>query len=396
MYEEHVKLVRTLLTRCRENNITLNREKFFFAQPTVEYVGFQAGRDRIAAHDKKLAAIEDFPTPTNLTDLRSFFGMVNQLSQFSPDIAAAGAPLRPLLKKSNEWLWTEVHDAAFRSVKDALIKPPVLQPFNPKLPTLLRTDASRPKGLGYVLLQDHSEDPSEPMWKLVPCGSRFITDTESRYSMVELELLAVVWATQKLYLQGLQSFNLETDHKPLVPIINDYALGAIETPRIQRLREKLLPFNLQAKWIPGKENNMADALSRAPVDKPKEDDTRDDDPMLATLARKIRSVEGADEEDIKDPTLDDIIVAAKQDPLYQELKQAIISGQVTPALSAYKKILDNLSVCGELVLYGARIIIPEAVKKDILKCLHIPHQGMDRSKQRARQLYYVVVTTGRA
>ena len=89
--------------------------------------------------------------------------------------------------------------------------------FDPKKPTALHTDASRLNGLGYVLLQKHGEE-----WKLIQCGSRFLTDTESRYSMVELELLAIVWATKKcrLYLQGHSEYNVITDHRPLVAILD--------------------------------------------------------------------------------------------------------------------------------------------------------------------------------
>ena len=67
-----------------------------------------------------------------------------------------------------------------------------MAPSDPKLPTMLQTDASTLKGLGFALVQNH-----EDVWKLTQAGSRFTTDIESRYAKVELELLAVVWAIQK-------------------------------------------------------------------------------------------------------------------------------------------------------------------------------------------------------
>ena len=89
--------------------------------------------------------------------------------------------------------------------------------FNPNLQTMLQTDASRLKGLGFALLQKRQET-----WKLVQAESRFITETESNYAMVKLKLLAVVWAMWKcrIYLQGLPSFELIVDHKPLESILN--------------------------------------------------------------------------------------------------------------------------------------------------------------------------------
>ena len=115
--------------------------------------------------------------------------------------------------------------------------PPILSNFDPARETELDTDASRTNGLGFMLRQKHGEE-----WKVVTCGSRFISDTERRYSMVELELLGVVWALKKcrVYLQGMRKFNVVTDHKPLESILNKKLLNEVESPRLQRLKEKTL------------------------------------------------------------------------------------------------------------------------------------------------------------
>ena len=69
-------------------------------------------------------------------------------------------------------------------------------------------------------------------------GSRFLSDTESRYAIIELEMLAVCWAIQRchLFLAGLQHFQVVTDHNPLIPILNSHRLDEIENPRLQCLR----------------------------------------------------------------------------------------------------------------------------------------------------------------
>jgi hypothetical protein len=151
--EAHVGNVRQLLQRCRENGITLNREKFNFGQSKVKFVGYIVGTDGIAADPEKVSAIVEFPTPKNLTDLRSFFGIINQLGSFSSEVSSAAAPLRPLLQKANMFAWNENHTKAFQDVKNTLVSPPVLKPFDLTLPTILQTDASRTKGLGFALLQ---------------------------------------------------------------------------------------------------------------------------------------------------------------------------------------------------------------------------------------------------
>ena len=101
--------------------------------------------------------------------------------------------------------------------------------FDPKKPTELHTDAARTKGLGFVLLQEQKGEK-----KLVQCGSRFLGDAETRYSMVELELLGVVWAMKKchIYLSGMKDFKIIVDHKPLESILNKKTLNEVDSPRL--------------------------------------------------------------------------------------------------------------------------------------------------------------------
>ena len=146
----YLQHVHQMLTRCRQYGITLNREKFTVAAPQANFCGYVLSPDGIAADPNKVSAIRDFPTPSNVTDLRSFMGLVNQLADFTPDIAAAAQPLRPLMSPKRSFIWTPDHEQAFKKVKTALTSPPVLAPFNPASPVILQTDASRLYGLGYA------------------------------------------------------------------------------------------------------------------------------------------------------------------------------------------------------------------------------------------------------
>ncbi|KAG0729731.1 Retrovirus-related Pol polyprotein from transposon opus [Chionoecetes opilio] len=222
-YEEHLDRVRQILERFRLHRITINRKKFMFASPTAHFCGYIISEDGVSADPGKTKAVADFPVPTNLTTLRSFFGVVNQLADFFTEVAEAADTLRALLSPRKEFVWTPAHQSSFQAVKKALSSTPVLAHFDPALPTVLQTDASRLKGLGYALLQRHGTK-----LRLVQCGSRFLSDTETRYAVVELELLAVVWAMRKcrMYLLGLSTFELVVDHKPLVPILDHHTLDA--------------------------------------------------------------------------------------------------------------------------------------------------------------------------
>ena len=205
-YEEHVQDVRAFLERCRQKAITLNPKKFQVAKKEVKFAGYIVEPGGHRADPEKLKAIQEFPVPTNLTDMRSFLGLVEQLAGFSKEVSAAMRPLRPLLKSTGAaFKWTEIHEAAFKDTKKALMTTPILATFDPKRETILQTDASRKKGLGYALLQF---DEELNHWRLVEAGSRFISETEFRYAMVELELKGVTWAMRKChnYLFGLPRF----------------------------------------------------------------------------------------------------------------------------------------------------------------------------------------------
>ena len=261
---QHTDHVRQFLQWCTERQITLNTDKWEFAQPQVTFAGFIVSEQGYRVDRSITDAISSFPTPANRTDLRAFFGLANQLSASMAMIANLLAPMRPLLSTKNEFAWSPGLDHAFTTAKQALTSAPTVSFFDLEKPTHLCTDASR-QGLGFVLQQKNGDT-----WALIQAGSRFLSDTESRYAIIELELLAVSWAIIKckLFLAGLPHFTVVTDHHPLVPILNNHRLDEIENPRLQRRKSKNMAYNFTAQWVKGTLNNAPDALSRNPVSDP--------------------------------------------------------------------------------------------------------------------------------
>ena len=94
----------------------------------------------------------------------------------------------------------------------------------------------------------------EGNWRLIQAGSRFLSETEFRYSVIDMELTEVIWAMKKchFYFLGLLHFTLGTDNQPLVPIMDKYSLEAVETPCLQRLKEHMSPFIFTTVWKKGK------------------------------------------------------------------------------------------------------------------------------------------------
>nr|XP_027214367.1 uncharacterized protein LOC113807327 [Penaeus vannamei] len=282
-------------------------------------------------------------------------GLVNQLSELTPSIAATAQTLRPLLSPKHTFIWTADHNEAFRRVKEALSQPPVLAHFNPSLPIVLQIDAMT-----------------------------------LRYATIELEMLAAIWATAKCkpYLIGVLNFTLMTDHRPLIPILNKYTL---DTGHIS-------PYQFTAVWRAGKQLHIPDAQSRAPVSRP----TSEDENLCNDAATHLRSIVTCNTiGTVTDPktqdadrTLQELREAASVNPEYARLKDCMSTGfpsnryDLHKSLLPYWKIRDSLSADGELVLYGQRIIIPTAYRRRTLTQLHASHRGVEATKRRARQTVF--------
>ncbi|XP_064081491.1 uncharacterized protein K02A2.6-like [Macrobrachium nipponense] len=202
----------------------------------------------------------------------------------------------------------------------------------------------------------------------------------------------------RLYLAGLQNFTLMTDHQPLMPILNHYSLDAIENPRLQRLKEKISPYLFTAVWRAAKSLNIPDALSRAPLSHPTPEDEIAGAPSTTHL-RTVMAVyavtsSGKSPAQDADRTLQYLRDAARVDPVYTRLLDCVTSGfpsnryDLHNSLLPYWKIRDELYADGDLVLFGARVIVPATLRHRTLSRLHDSHRGVEATKPRARQAVF--------
>ncbi len=104
---EHDENLKRVLDKLSANGVTLNRDKCEFRKTEITVVGHVVGKDGVKADPSKVSAVQEMPEPTNITELRSFLGMVNQLGKFLPDVSSVTEPLRALLSTKAEWCWDE-------------------------------------------------------------------------------------------------------------------------------------------------------------------------------------------------------------------------------------------------------------------------------------------------
>ena len=249
-----------VLQRLSSAGITLNPDKCAFHQRSVKFLGHILDDNGIHPDPQKVRGVQELKPCTDVPAVRRFLGMANQLGKFVPDLATMSQPLRALLIKGQEWSWTDAHQAAFDAIKSALSSHPVLAMYSTTLDMIISADASS-FGLGAVLLHVQSDGSIRP----VAYQSRSLTPAETRYSQIEKEALAFTWACDRFehFILG-KPFTIQTDHKPLIPLLGSRALDDLR-PRVVRFRLRLLRFNFRIVHVPGKDLAIADALSRAPV-----------------------------------------------------------------------------------------------------------------------------------
>ena len=195
-------------------------------------------------------------TPESPADFRRFLGMVQYLAKCMPNLAGNSSALRQLLIKDAKWEWTEEHTKQFHDLQLLVTSSPVLKYFDPNLPVKLSVDASR-SGLGSVLLQLHKDD-----WHPVAFASRALSKSERRYSQIEKETLAVVYASEKFnqFVYGRRLL-VKSEHKPLQSIFKRNINKA--PPRMQRLLLHPQKYDIDLIFSPGNSIPVPNALSRA-------------------------------------------------------------------------------------------------------------------------------------
>lgn len=255
-WANHVGQIRELFTRLAAANLTVNLAKCEFGKASVTYLGKVVGGGQVRPVSAKVEAVCGFPVPESRRELRRFLGMAGYYRAFCRNFASVVVPLTNLLSPKVPFYWSEKCQDAFDNVKALLASAPVLMAPDFDSPFSVAVDASE-SGAGAVLLQLGSDGVEHP----VGYFSKKFNRHQKVYSTVEREALALILAVQhfEVYL-GSSSRPIEvyTDHNPLVFI--DRMRN--HNQRIMRWSLILQQYPLKILHIQGKDNVVADALSR--------------------------------------------------------------------------------------------------------------------------------------
>jgi hypothetical protein len=374
--EDHDKNLHQVLQRLEENGLTLNAKMSVFKKTSLDFFGLNFSKDGIKLTETKIDSLLNATEPRDIKELKVLCGLINYASKFIKDAATVLSPFHNLLKRNSQFIWKEEHSDGLKRIKEALTTE-AMGYFDENWQTELTTDAG-PTGLGAVLAQKDPKDPSKR--KIILYASRALTEVEKRYSQVEREALAVVWACErlKMYLIG-KEFNLNVDNKAVQLIFGNPK--AKTCARIERWSLRLIPFKFKINQIPGI-SNIADYISRhATQEKMKGTDF---------VEEYINSI--VDNNLPLNIRLDSIIQATQEDPILKKLKE-LLSNEYwdndDKRLKPYFSIRSELSISSDdLILYGNRIIIPTKLQSDIIKIAHQSHQGKEKTKQLLNQFVW--------
>ena len=341
----------------------LNPKKLQFKSSKCEFFGHTLMPEGIKIHDRKVEAIKQMSAPKDKKGLQSFQGMINYLKRYSVNLMKLSEPLKPLLREDVEWTWDPTHQDAFDAIKEELTKTPVLTYFRPKSEHVIQTDALL-KGLGAVIYV-----------------SRTLMPAEEHYSNIERELLGMVFAMERLhnYVYG-EPVRVQTDHKPLEMIWKTRIATA--SPRLQRLPLRLARYEIQLEYIRGKDNSIADALSRADPLSPEPQDAKQMDTI------PVHQITNAI------PATDNRLDRTTAVPTLNQLRHYIFHGwplqkcQLPRPIQHYWNYRGELAIEDGLIFKAHRFVIPTSQRAEYLKDLHAGHLGEEKTLLRARETVF--------
>ena len=372
-HQDHDRKLESLMKRCQERNVKLNKEKMKLRRSEVPYIGHVLTDKGLKPDPDKIRAMLEMPKPTDVAGVQRLIGFVNYLSKFLPHLSGVCEPLRKLMAKDVEWHWTPHQDQAFQRIRQLVTEAPVLKYYEPGEELTLQSDASQ-TGLGAVLTQN-----GQPL----AFASRALSDAETRYAQIEKELLSVVFGLEKFhqYTYG-RKVTIQTDHKPLEAIDKKPLHRAPK--RLQRLLLRLLVYDVTLTYRCGRQMQLADTLSRAYL--PHTGATPFD--------LEVESVNMVQDLPLAAARLDDVQAHTAKDEALQVLTRVILDGwpedknSIPTAAMPYFNIRDELSVQHGIILRGERAVIPKSLRNDILRRIHASHIGMEGCLRRARESVY--------
>ena len=380
---DHDKRLHSFLQRCEERGVKLNVDKFKLRQEEVWFIGHVATSDGPSIDPTKVKAIVDMPNPTDVPGVQRLLGLAQYLAKFLPHLSDITKPLRDLTRNDTEWMWESSQQNALDTLKKAVASTPVLRYYNLADEVTIQCDASQ-SGLGAELMQT-----GQP----VAYASRALTPPETRYAQIENELLAIVFACDRFeaYIYGRDRVSIESDHNPLEMIVLK-PLGSLSSApkRLQRMLLQLQKYTLDVKYKKGEHMYLADTLSRAYIP----------EVNVCDFVHELEELDHRESLPVSQERWQQLNHASENDNVCQQLRATIQNGwpenksEVPECVLPYYDSRDELTIQGNMIFKGQLLVVPAAVRTELMSVAHASRIGIEGCLRRMREcLYWPRMTT---
>lgn len=377
--KDHNRCLEALFTRLEQHNVKLNKSKLKLCQTSVKFFGHVLTNKGIQPDESKISTIREYPTPTNRKEVHRFIGMVNYLSRYLKNLSANLTNLRKLIVETTPWKWTSVEEEEFLRVKSLVADASTLRYYNVNEPLIIECDASC-FGLGVAVFQSTG---------VIGYASRTLTKTERNYAQIEKELLAILFACIRFdqLIVGNPETIVKTDHKPLVTLFEKPLLSAPR--RLQHMLLNLQRYRLHIEFVSGKDNVVADALSRAPLDEKLPGD-QFEKLSICKVSKEVEHLELCKFLCVSDSRLEEIKNETTRDqPLqliigYTQHGWPPTADRVPDSVKIYYNYHHELSTQDGIVFRGDRIVVPHSLRRKLVDSCHVSHNGIEATLKLAR------------
>lgn len=383
-FDETLQNLEQVLTKLQLAGLKLKASKCTLFKQEVLFLGYKVSGDGVQTDPAKVAVVEQWPIPIEVSEVRSFVGLCSYYRRFIAGFSSLAKPLFRLTEKGREFKWTSDCQSAFDNLKKCLTSTPVLAHPNFSVPFILDTDASQ-VGLGAVLSQD-----IDGTTKVISYASRTLSKSERKYCVTRKELLALVFACKHFrhYLYGHKVI-VRTDHSALKWLMS------FKDPQGQVARwiELLSTYDLEITHRPGAKHGNADSLSRYPCrqcgygEKVVQSVTPDTAPDSSSTVQCLQEGD-SDLKKVRE------WLELNDRPEYIQIKHE--SNVIKSLWSQYKflEVRDNL-LCrrwegDRKTIY--QVLMPMSERKEILRECHDAktsgHLGVRKTLARVRERFY--------
>lgn len=371
--ETHLKRLEKVLQRLADANIRINEDKSKFFKDSILYCGYKIDKFGIHKTDEKIKAIDEMPRPSNVSELRSFLGMINYYGRFIKNLSMILEPLHTLLQKETSFKWTREREQAFQLAKENFKNDMVLAHYDPRLPLILATDASS-YGVGAVLSNRYPDD----FERVIQYASQTLSNTQRKYIQMDKEAYVIIFGIKKFhqYLYG-NKFTLYIDYQSLCQIFApSNALPAYTALRMQHYAIFLQGYTFDIKYKNTKQHSNADCLSCLPI------------PCTIPANYDVVDIYEITVLQNMPISIDALIQTMNKDIQLKEILFALGDKKEVPAKLRFNINQVAFSIREGILFCNGKVVIPRLLRNRLLQELHRSHFGAAKMKALARTLYW--------